>query len=198
VTAEERKRLHRELHDSLGPILTGAALKADGTALAARTNPEKAEQLATQLAGQLREAIDDVRRLVYGLRPPALDQLGLIGALRRQADELGPVSLTVDAPDKLPELSPTVEVAAYRIATEALTNVVRHSTARSAVVSLAADSRSLSLTVSDDGSPVAAWRPGVGVRSMQTRAAEVGGSCDAGPTTHGGRVTAVLPLGVEP
>jgi two-component system, NarL family, sensor kinase len=166
VTAEERQRLHRELHDSLGPILTGAALKADGTALAAGTDPEKAEQLATQLAGQLREAIDYVRRLVYGLRPPALDQLGLIGALRRQGDELGPVSLTVDAPDKLPELSPTVEVAAYRIATEALTNVVRHSTARSAVVSLTADSGSLSLTVSDDGNPVPTWRPGVGLRSM--------------------------------
>lgn len=198
ATAEERQRLHRELHDSLGPILTGAALKADGTALAARTNPEKAEQLAIQLAGQLREAIDDVRQLVYGLRPPTLDQLGLIGALRRQAGELGPVALTVDAPDKLPTLPPTVEVAAYRIVTEALTNVVRHSTARSAVVSLAADNRSLSLTVSDDGDPVTTWPPGVGLRSMQARAAEVGGCCDAGPTPHGGRVTAVLPLGVEP
>ncbi|TCO42481.1 histidine kinase [Kribbella antiqua] len=198
AAAEERNRLHRELHDSLGPTLTGAALKADGTALAARTNPQKAEQLATQLADQLREAIDDVRQLVYGLRPPALDQLGLIGALRRQCDELGPVSLKVHAPDSLPELSPDVEVAAYRIASEALTNVVRHSTARSAVVSLATDTRSLSLTVADDGNPVAAWRPGVGLRSMHTRAAEVGGSCDAGPTPHGGLVTAVLPLGVEP
>lgn len=198
ATAEERGRLHRELHDSLGPILTGAALKADGTALAARTNPEKAEQLATQLAGQLREAIHDVRQLVYGLRPPALDQFGLIGALRRQGNELGPVNLTVNAPDRLPELSPSVEVAAYRIASEALTNVVRHSTARSAVVSLAADNRCLSLTVTDNGNPVGAWRPGVGLRSMQTRAAEVGGSCDAGPTPQGGLVTALLPLGVEP
>ena len=198
AAAEERSRLHRELHDSLGPILTGAALKADGTALAARTNPQKAEQLATQLADQLREAIHDVRQLVYGLRPPALDQLGLIGALRRQGDELGPVCLTVDARDRLPALSPSVEVAAYRIASEALTNVVRHSTARSAVISLAADNHCLSLTVTDDGNPVGAWRLGVGLRSMQARAAEVGGSCDAGPTPQGGLVTAVLPLGVEP
>jgi two-component system NarL family sensor kinase len=198
AAAEERGRLRRELHDSIGPILTGAALKADGTALAARTSPEKAEQLATQLADQLREAIHDVRQLVYGLRPPALDQLGLVGALRRHGDELGPVSLTVDARDRLPELSPSVEVAAYRIASEALTNVVRHSTARSAVVSLAADDRCLSLTVTDDGSPVGAWHPGVGLRSMQTRAAEVGGSCEAGPTPRGGLVTAILPLGVDP
>ena len=81
ATAEERRRLHRELHDSLGPVLTGAAFKADGAALAARTNPETAEALATQLAAQLRDAIGDVRRLVYGLRPPALDQVGLVAAL---------------------------------------------------------------------------------------------------------------------
>ena len=85
ATEHERQRLHRELHDSLGPLLTGAALKADGAALAARHNPERAGQLATELAQALRDAIVDVRHLVYGLRPPALDEHGLVDALRLQS-----------------------------------------------------------------------------------------------------------------
>ena len=102
ATIEERERLHRDLHDSLGPVLTGAAFTADGAALAARTNPDRAAQLATQLGRQLREAIVDVRRIVYALRPPVLDQLGLVAALRQQGVALGTIALTVDAPDSLP------------------------------------------------------------------------------------------------
>ena len=89
AATEERQRLHRELHDSLGPVLTGAALKADSAALAAHSDPRRAEQLAAQLADQLRAAIDDVRRLSYGLRPTSLDQLGLVGALRQHESEVG-------------------------------------------------------------------------------------------------------------
>jgi signal transduction histidine kinase len=89
ATPEERRRLHRELHDSLGPLLTGAALKADGTSLAARRDPARAERLAAELADQLRHAIVEVRRIVYGLRPPILDELGLVDALRRQEGQLG-------------------------------------------------------------------------------------------------------------
>lgn len=195
ATTQERTRLHRELHDGLGPILTGAALKADSVVLAARTDPEKAEELATQLADQLRLAIDDVRRLVYGLRPPALDQLGLVDALRQQATDLGVVDLVMEVRTRLPELAPSVEVAAYRIASEALTNIVRHSADRRALMSLSSDARTLSLTVADHGGPGTTWRPGVGLSSMRNRAAEVGGTCDAGPTPHGGMVTAVLPVG---
>jgi two-component system, NarL family, sensor kinase len=194
ASAEERRRLHRELHDSLGPVLTGAALKADGTALAARTDPERAERLASELADQLRQAIGDVRRIVYGLRPPALDELGLVAALRRQQGRLGEIDLTVDAPDPLPPLPAAVEVAAYRIATEAVTNVVRHSSARQAVVSLHADSAALRISVTDDGTSANGWTPGVGLHSIRERVAEVGGECEAGPTPDGGRVVAVLPL----
>ena len=198
AATEERQRLHRELHDSLGPVLTGAALKADSAALAARADPERAEQFAAQLASQLRAAIDDVRRLSYGLRPTSLDELGLVGALRQHESEVGGLLLTVEAPDGLPELPTSVEVAAYRIASEALTNVLRHARAHRAVVSVTADERSLKLTVADDGTPVGAWAPGVGMRSMQSRAAEVGGDCAAGPTALGGLVTAVLPLTEAP
>lgn len=198
ATAEERRRLHRELHDSLGPVLTGAALKADGTALAARSDGIRAERLATELAGQLRQAIADVRRLVYGLRPPALDELGLVAALRRQQGQLGDLALTVDAPDVLPELPAAVEVAAYRVATEALTNVVRHAGAQKAVLSLHTDGTQLQVSVTDDGGSAGSWTPGVGLQSIRERVAEVGGHCEAGPTGHGGRVLAVLPLGGVP
>ena len=192
---EERGRLRRELHDSLGPILTGAALKADGIALAAGHRPERAEALALELAHQLRQTIDAVRRIVYGLRPAVLDELGLVAALRHEGGQLGPVTVTVDAPESLPTLPASVEVAAYRIASEALTNVVRHSDARRASVRLTTDAAGLNVTVSDDGRTTAAWSPGVGLASIHTRATEVGGSFEAGPTDHGGRVVAVLPLG---
>jgi two-component system NarL family sensor kinase len=197
ATEEERRRLHRELHDSLGPTLTGAAFTADATGNLIGSDPRRAEQLTAELGGQIRGAIDDVRRLVYGLRPPALDELGLVGAVRRQAAQLaGDVAITVDTDGDLPPLPAAVEVAAYRIATEALTNVVRHSGGHHAAVLLCADPGALRVAVTDDGPPDGGWRPGVGLRSIAERAAELGGSCEAGPTSSGGRVAAVLPLGV--
>lgn len=195
ATADERERLHRDLHDSLGPVLTGAAFTADGAALAARSNPERAEQLATQLGEQLRAAITDVRRIVYALRPPVLDELGLVAALRKQGADLGRIALSVEAPDELPRLPTSVELAAYRIASEALTNIVRHSTARRATVSLNAEPGALTITVTDDGRSERAWHSGVGLESIRARAAELGGACEVGPTAQGGRVAAVLPLG---
>lgn len=207
VTAaeEERRRLHRELHDSLGPTLTGAAFSADAVGNLVGTDPDRARAISTELRAQITGAIEDVRRLVYGLRPPALDELGLVGALRRYAGQLdGGLRVTVDADEPLPTLPAAVEVAAYRIATEALTNVVRHAGAGRAVVSVAAAGAALQLRVTDDGpagdglpSPPATptWRPGIGLRSIAERAAELGGTCEAGPTPVGGRVAAMLPLG---
>ena len=225
VTAseEERRRLHRELHDSLGPALTGAAFKADAIGNRAAADPARAIELSAELGTQIRAAIDDVRRLVYGLRPPALDELGLVGAVRQVADQLaGAVRILVDA-DEPPPLPAAVEVAAYRIATEAMTNVVRHSGGRHAVLSLRADGDALRLCVTDDGATGdgatgngsagngatgdgsagdgaagdGAWDPGVGLSSIAERAAEVGGRSEAGPTPDGGRVYAELPLGVR-
>lgn len=195
ATEEERRRLHRELHDSLGPVLTGAALTADSAALAAPTDAARAERLASELAGQLRQAIVEVRRIVYGLRPPVLDQLGLVGALRQHQGWLGQLELTVDAPQALPPLPAAVEVAAYRIATEAVTNVVRHAHAHHTVISLRANGGRLDLSVSDDGASSTGWIPGVGLASIRERATEVGGQCEVGPTRNGGRVAVALPLG---
>jgi signal transduction histidine kinase len=189
---EERRRLHRDLHDGLGPALTGAAFKADAARNLLDGSPDQAAALVDQVRRDVREAIDDVRRLVYGLRPPALDELGLAAALRRHGDAL-PVTVTIDAPERLPTLPAAVEVAAYRIATEALTNVARHSGAGVARVELRIDS-AVRLSIVDDGGPDTGWVPGVGLTSIRERVAELGGTCTAGPTPDGGRVEAILPL----
>jgi two-component system NarL family sensor kinase len=194
---EERSRLRRELHDSLGPLLTGAAFKADGIALAAQHRPERAESLAIELADQLRQSVEGVRQLAYGLRPAALDELGLVGALAEQGRRLGPVKVVIDAPESLPTLSSSVEVAAYRIATEALTNVIRHSDAKLASVRLETNDGTLEMIITDDGTSTLPWSPGLGLTSIKSRASEIGGACEAGPTADGGRVVATLPLRVS-
>jgi two-component system, NarL family, sensor kinase len=188
-------RSDQKIVDSLGPLLTGAAFKADGIALAAQSRPERAESLAIDLADQLRQSVEGVRKLAYGLRPAALDELGLVGALREEGSRYGPVKVSIQAPESMSALPSSVEVAAYRIAAEALTNVVRHSDAKLASVRLTTDDGTLEMIITDDGSSTAPWSPGLGLASIQTRASEVGGACEAGPTAEGGRVVAVLPLG---
>jgi two-component system NarL family sensor kinase len=189
---EERRRLHRDLHDGLGPTLTGAGFKADAAGNLVGTAPDEARALIAGLRADIGTAIADVRRVVYELRPPSLDELGLAGAIERYAEGL-PLRVTVAAP-RLPALPAAVEVAAYRIATEALTNVARHAGARTARVELAVDA-AVRLSVADDGPGAAPWRPGVGLSSISDRVGELGGSCSAGPGNDGGGlVTAVLPL----
>ena len=196
---EERRRMRRELHDGLGPTLTGIAFAADAAANTIDTDPEESQRLLTSLRRDTRTALADVRRLVDDLRPPALDELGLVGALRQRADQLSwradgeSVHVQLDVPDEVPALPAAIEVATYRIATEALTNVVRHSRASGAVVRLRCDER-LDLSITDDGPPNGAWAPGVGLEAMRERAAELGGSFRAGPTLTGGQVLASFPL----
>ena len=129
---EERRRLRRDLHDGLGPLLTGIAFKADA-ARNTLSGPEQARDLLAELRADTTDAIGDIRRLVDGLRPPALDDLGLIGSLRQQSARLaqrpdgGRVAVGLHAPEAFPPLPAAVEVAAYRIITEAMTNAARHS-----------------------------------------------------------------------
>jgi signal transduction histidine kinase len=193
---EERRRLRRDLHDGLGPALTGISFQADAAGNLIASDPEGAARLLRALRAAATDAIDDVRRLVYELRPPALDEVGLVGALRRHAEQLdtGTPTVTVRAPETLPRLSAAVEVAAYRIAVEALTNAVRHSGATTIDLRVEVDG-ALALAVEDDGPASAAeWVPGVGLISMRERAAELGGSVEAGPRVGGGRVAVRLPL----
>ncbi|MEV1244471.1 histidine kinase [Nonomuraea sp. NPDC049750] len=197
---EERRRLRRDLHDGLGPVLTGVTFKADAAGNLLATDPSSARALLTELRTETAQAIDDIRRLVYDLRPPALDDLGLAGAIRQRAAQLERPGLTVRVEATgLPALPAAVEAAAYRIAVEALTNAVRHSSAGRVRIRIHADGHPaahyLHVEVADDGSGSGAWPPGVGMRSMRERAAELGGTCIAGPEPTGGRVTATLPLG---
>jgi len=195
---EERRRIRRDLHDGLGPTLAGAAFQADAVRNLLAFDEERASGLLAELRAEIGGAVVEVRRLVDGLRPPDLDQLGLLGALRERAARLSwqadgtPLKVRVQAPERLPVLPAAVEVAAYRIAVEALTNAARH--ARASRVDLRIEiGDGLRLDVSDDGAPApeeTPWRPGVGITSMQERAAELGGRCEAGR----GRVTATLPL----
>ncbi len=188
---EERRRLRRDLHDGLGPTLAGVALQLE---TARRLPAAAADATVERVVAEVQAAIGEVRRLVYGLRPPALDELGLVPALRQQAESFSGLSISIDADPSLDRLPAAVEVAAYRIATEALTNVSRHAGARRAHVRLALNG-SLEVEVADDGTGLPeAWSPGVGVLSIRERAAELGGTCAVGPAPGGGtRVLAKLP-----
>lgn len=200
---EERRRLRRDLHDGLGPQLASMTLQAEAARDALTDEPRQADALLDDLTRQLQAATGEIRRLVYELRPPALDDLGLVGALRAHADryDRGGFRVVVDAPAQLPPLPAAVEVAAYRIAMEALTNVGRHAGARSCALRLGVVAQNgrgpaLELAVVDDGRGVDPGAPaGVGLASMRERAAELGGSCVLEPVAVGGtRVVARLPL----
>ncbi|MCI0396200.1 MAG: sensor histidine kinase, partial [Chloroflexi bacterium] len=204
VTAreEERRRLRRDLHDGLGPQLAGQTLKLEAARDSLSANPEKAEALLNDLIGKTQNIIVEVRRLVYALRPPALDDLGLVAALREHAaqSELDGAQVTLSAPEHLPALPAAVEVAAYRIVQEALTNVVRHAHAQNCFISLdlrhTTGQMALSLEISDDGIGLSPeHQAGVGLSSMRERAEELGGECLVEALPGGGtRVTASLPI----
>lgn len=203
VTAreEERRRLRRDLHDGLGAQLAGLNVQAGVLRRLIPHDPETADELVVELRNELRAAIGDIRRLVYDLRPPALDDLGLVAALERLAERYGAedegLRIVVEAPDgeALPPLPAAVEVAVYRIAQEALTNVVRHAGAQECVVRLAV-SNGLELEITDDGQGMAK-EPGIGVGllSMRERTAELGGDFAVEPVPEGGtRIAVRLPL----
>lgn len=196
---EDRRRIRRDLHDGLGPALGGVAMRLDAAGNALDHDPETSRRLLAQSRQEITDALADVRRLVHGLRPPALDDLGLLAALRQQAERLSSTELgaTVDAED-LPPLPAAVEVAAYRIASEALTNTARHADAGCAVVRLAAVPGALLVEVTDDGVGIAPEvTAGVGLRSIRERADELGGRTEIiCPPGGGTRVRAWLPLSV--
>ncbi|MFC7530811.1 histidine kinase [Actinoplanes sp. GCM10030250] len=174
---DERRRLRRDLHDGLGPALAAIALKAG---LAARQVPAgSARNLLGEITDEVRTSLADVRRVVDALRPPALDELGLVAAVRARA-----VALTADlvieviGPADRAVLPAAVETAGYRIAVEGMTNAVRHSGGTTCTVTIEAGDREVRVEIRDDGGGLAEARtPGVGLRSMRERAAELGGEC---------------------
>lgn len=197
---EERRRLRRDLHDGLGPTLASLSMKLDVALARLDADPHQTRLLLTQSRAQAEGVLTDIRQLVYGLRPPALDEFGLLYAVREQAAQYAGtgVDVVVEGPDPMPPLPAAVEVAAYRIAQEALNNAVRHSGCRRCRVSfVCADA--LRVEIADDGRGLPpARRLGLGLRTMQERAAELGGRCEIEPAPQGGtRVRADLPLPKE-
>ena len=200
---EERRRLRRDLHDGLGPRLASLTLKLESLRDRLAHDPV-GDAMVADLTRRTQDAVADIRRLVYALRPPALDDLGLVSALREATAQYGyegdgELRITIQAPDELPPLPAAVEVAAYRIAQEALTNVVRHAGARRCAVRLARDvaAGTLCIEIEDDGRGLGPnHRSGVGLSSMRERAEELGGTFAIEPIPGGGtRVRAQLPLG---
>jgi signal transduction histidine kinase len=194
---EERLRIRRDLHDGVGPSLAGVRMQVDAARQMLDGEPPRVGEMLDRAVHNINATSVEVRNLIDGLRPPVLD-MGLLAALREEAARFSRPDLTVDvtADDHLGPLPAAVEVAAYRVAAEALTNAARHSGAAHCHVRLRwhAD---LELEILDDGHGIPVQPSGgVGLGSMRERCAELGGKCTITPARpNGTRVYARIPLG---
>ncbi len=195
VTAreEERRRLQRDLHDGLGPKLAAHTINIGTARSQLFTNPDEADILLERVETEIAHAVTEIRHLIYALRPPALDQLGLVHAIEEFAatNRSSMLNITVDAPTKFVRLPAALEVAIYRIVQESVTNVVRHANAHTCTIKLAIDDE-ISLEILDDGQglPEPNRKVGIGLTSIRERAEELGGRCLI--TSHIGAGTSIL------
>jgi signal transduction histidine kinase len=193
----ERARLRRELHDGLSPSLAGMSLAAQAAQRKLPDDTASAERLLGTIAEESTSAWHVVRSILDDLRPPGLDELGLVGAIEERGRQLtrdGEFSVDVCG-EQLPALPPRIEIALYRIATEAMTNAARHSAAAHCKVVFDLG-RTLRCTVVDDGRGIPDDHGvGLGLSTMAERAAELGGSLSVVALPDGGtEVVAELPL----
>lgn len=215
---EERRKLRSNLHDDLAPRLAALALTAAAAEELVDRNPYATKDILGELRTTIRQTVAEIRGLVYDLRPPTLDQMGLIGAIHERIKDLSAtipiqkgvintdrVVFTFNSPDQLPSLPAAVEVAAYRIATEAIVNVIRHARAKTCNISLVFNQHGerecgLEMKIEDDGIGVSPIRinkknGGIGIGSMKERAAELGGRFQLKTNTQGGTaITVFLPV----
>ena len=219
---EERRSIRNNLHDDLAPRLASLALIASAAGKFIRKDPPRAETIVSELESDIRVIVSDIREFVHNLRPPALDQYGLVEAVRQRAERLMHVrnvqaslpeyriQFVVLSPGELPPLPAAVEVAGYRIVSEALANVVKHSRASRCEIKLSMQSGNRSdelyLEITDDGVGIAGadgipsdrLEGGIGLTSIRERAAELGGRSRIAPAEGGGtRVEAWLPLQIQ-
>lgn len=198
---QERRRLRRDLHDGFGAQLASQTLVLDAARSLVHAEPARADELLVQVRDQTQQIVAALRELISDLRPPLLDDRGLLAALRGEVERYAATGLavTLEAPASLPQLPAAVEVALLRIAGEALVNCRRHAGATSCRVSLTSSDREVRLDVVDDGRGLPAdYRPGVGLLSMRERSAELGGRCDLhAAQPHGTRVSVRLPRTVR-
>lgn len=197
---EERRRIRRDLHDGLGPSLATVVMGLEEARAVHTTDGERTGRLLVDLKEQTKEAIEEIRSLVYGLRPPALDELGLVAAVAQLVSATTgrtQIAIETDLPNDLPGLSAATEVCAYRVVQESVTNVVRHSGATTAQVGLSVEAGALRVEVRDDGRGLPdAFVAGVGFTSMRERVEDIGGTIEIS-SRSGVSVVARLPLGPE-
>ncbi|MEW8987320.1 MAG: sensor histidine kinase, partial [Bacillus sp. (in: firmicutes)] len=200
---EERHFLRRNLHDDLAPRLAALAYTAAAAEDLVEKDPQTVKTLLAEHQRMILGTVDDIRRLVYDLRPAAIDELGLVGAVKQRIEEvssIGSTSFSYDLPEKVEDISPAVEVAVFRIISEGVANVVRHAQAKHATVSLVKLEDRLVIEISDDGigfieKKEARAIGGLGVPSMKERAAELGGELTIERLMEGGtRIMAWIPL----
>jgi signal transduction histidine kinase len=199
---EERRRLRRDLHDGIGPALAGLTLKTETARALLPPGTDGASRQLQDLGEEIRRTVLDVRRIVEGLRPPALDELGLAGACAQAVDRLTAgtdTAASVQAAGDLPALPAAVEVAAYRIVVEAVTNTVKHAEARHCQVCISFAAPELAVTITDDGTGlVPAGRHGNGLAIMRERAEELGGTVTIRSGAAGVTVESQLPTSTIP
>jgi signal transduction histidine kinase len=197
---EERRRVGRDLHDGLGPQLASLGMKVEAARDLIDSDPARAGDLMSELLEQTERAVKDVRRVAHQLRPPVLDALGLLAALRVHARDHQRVHVQLDLPRELPPLNAAVEMAAYHIALEALHNVASHARASRCTLRMRHQATVLHLEVTDDGCGIRAHNgAGVGLSSMRERAVELGGTCTWEAVPGGGTlVRALLPTTSAP
>lgn len=211
---EERRAMRRNLHDDIAPRLAAMRLTASVAADWIRKDPAKAIEIVTKFKADISETVDEIRGIVHDLRPHALDELGLVGAIRQRIDQLRDMQavkgitketlleIRLEAPEQLPILPAAVEVGAYRIATESLVNVVKHAAASVCDIRIALEGRDLVIETTDNGIGLSASqagrpeKPGIGLTSMRERAVELGGSCvmESLADGRGTRIEARLPI----
>lgn len=192
---EERRRIRNDLHDGLAPSLSSFQLQLSAIRTFMEQNPSEANKLIEELSEDMRQATAEIRRLVYDLRPPMLDDLGLVAAIKHIRLHGSSLRLEVTAPEPMPSLSAATEVAVFRIASEAIHNVVKHTEATCCMVVITKEAKTLVLRVNDDGrNPTVSHTAGIGIQSMQERAAELGGSFSIHVEENGTRVEVRLPL----
>lgn len=191
---EERRQIRRDLHDQLGPTMASIAMQLGALRGIVHSDPDRLAEQLTRLERVAQKSLEDVRRVARELRPPALDEVGLAAGLRQLANGLG-ITLHIEEVE-IPRLPAAVEVAAYRIGAEALTNVARHAHASEAELSLLVAGDTMVLEVRDKGPGLnGTGSPGVGILAMRERAEELGGSVFvASLPGQGVTVTAKLPL----
>jgi len=207
---EERRRLGRELHDSLAQSVLAVNLNLAQAAQTSSSLSERGRNFLAKARRLLQEMSREIRTLSYLLHPPLLDELGLVSAIKEYAEgfsERSGVELSLDLPTGFGRLSQEAETALFRIVQESLTNIQRHSGSPTATIRLRGDSACVNLDVADRGRGMdknviergkgSGTRLGVGILGMRERMTQLGGTLEIASNSSGTTVRVSIPLRAE-